>query len=192
MSQLNNAKKIIRYLVVFLFLFSQLIFLAMIFLDHYNRHQYFKIIPIIVLLVFLVFTYKRITLHHHEHEYEEIRVVLWVPIGALICYWLNVRFSLGAVISAGITGTFFSFFPAINKKSEYLKKVPVSAYCGAFVGMSGVEVAPSAGFIFVAGIITAILLLVSKNIFLGIGGKLGMLAFTGVTLVYAIYYLIAK
>lgn len=80
-----------------------------------------------------------------------------------------------------------SFIPEINKDSSYLAKLPVAIYCGVFVGMSSSEIVPSIGFVTAAGLVAGVFLLLSKNLFLGVGGKLGTVAFGGVIIVSLIY-----
>ena len=72
---------------------------------------------------------------------------------------------------------------------QYLKQIPVSIYCGAFVGMSSVDTSPSILFVFAAGCVAGLLLMVTKNLYLGVGGKLGTIAFGGVILSSLMYWL---
>ena len=52
--------------------------------------------------------------------------------------------------------------------------------------MSSTEISPSIEFAIAAGSITGILYMLSKNLFLGLGGKLGTIAFIGVAVIYLI------
>jgi hypothetical protein len=61
--------------------------------------------------------------------YMKIYSSPWVPVGAVMCYLLNLYFDFGSVISAGIIGTLASFLPSINKESYYLKQLPAAIYC---------------------------------------------------------------
>ncbi|MHA7944544.1 hypothetical protein ACJOV8_015815 [Formosa sp. 3Alg 14/1] len=141
-----------------------------------------------LIIVVMWLGYRYLDVHQNEYTYEELLVVLWVPIGAIICYVLNIFGHLGVVLSTAITGTVASFLPALNKKSDYLKKLPPAIYCGSFVGMSSLEIAPSIEFVVLAGMLSGIFLLLSKSIFQGIGGKLGMVAFGGVLMVSFVYW----
>ncbi len=181
--------KAIRFLMIITVLFVQITFLTMIVKEKYETDA-FATIPLILLIMLTMFIgYGYLDLHHEEYSYEKISVVIWVPVGAVMCYVLNVYGGLGSVLSAGITGTLASFLPTINKQSARLEKLPAAIYCGAFVGMSSTVVTPSIGFVVAAGILAGIFFMLSKNMFLGIGGKLGTIAFGSVVIVSLIYWL---
>jgi hypothetical protein len=55
--------------------------------------------------------------------------------------------------------------------------------------MSNAQVAHGFSFILAASIFTAIFLIVSKSLLNGVGGKLGTLAFLGVSLTYLLLYI---
>jgi hypothetical protein len=88
---------------------------------------------------------------------------------SLNLYWL------WSVISAGIIGTLASFLPSINKESLF-KTATSCFYCGVFVGMSSVAIIPSIVLVIAAGILAACFYVI-KNLFVGMGGKLGSIAF---------------
>jgi hypothetical protein len=119
-------------------------------------------------------------------------VVSWIPIGAISSLYLNNYMDLGPVISAASIGIIGSFVPEFRKTSTYLAQLPAAIYCGAFIGMSSTSVAPSIIFVLTASFFTSVLILVSKSLYSGVGGKLGTLAFTGVAFTSFIYYLIAR
>ncbi len=73
-----------------------------------------------------------------------------------------------------------------------MKQLPAAIYCGAFIGMSSTGVASGFMFILTASFFTAILLFLSKNLFAGVGGKLGTLAFAGVVITSFLYFLISS
>lgn len=181
--------KAIRFFMVITVFIMQVIFLMMTLKENYESNNFLIVTSVLLIALTIFFGYRYLDLHHEEHSYEKVSVVIWVPIGALICYSLNVYGDLGSVLAAGITGTTASFIPAINKKSDYLEKLPAAIYCGAFVGMSSVEISPSVGFIVTAGVLTGVFFMLSKNLFLGIGGKLGSIAFLGVVVIYLLNWL---
>lgn len=164
-------------------LFVQVIFLLMIIKEQYEANNIATILSIILVTLTLLFGYKYLDLHHEEYIYENISVVIWVPIGAVICYLLNTSTDLGSVLSVGITGAFASFLPAVDKESEYFSKLPAAIYCGAFIGMSSVKIAPSIGFVIAAGILAGLFFMLSKNLFVGIGGKFGSIAFGSMVII---------
>ncbi|SDI12165.1 hypothetical protein [Winogradskyella thalassocola] len=180
--------KAIRFLMVATVLFTQVTFLTMIVNAHYETNAAIIIAALVIILT-IVFGYRYLDLHHEDYAYEKISVVIWVPIGAVLCYLLNIHGGLGSILAMGIVGTLASFIPSLNKKSNYLQQLPASIYCGAFVGMSSVATTPSIGFVLAAGTLAGLFFMISKNLFLGVGGKLGTMAFAGVitaTLIYSL------
>ncbi len=187
---MQMLEKYVRAFVILLIILFQGVFLAMIFRESSNGPASLIVIPVLlIILTGLVATYIKVRLHHPEYHYEDVWVSIWVPVGAVSCYYLSTQTSLGPVIAAGITGTVGSYLPSIYKKPIYLKKIPYAVYCGAFIGMCSPEVAPTFSFILWAGIIAALLLVLSKSLFMGVGGKLGVLAFGGVVTAAFLYYL---
>ena len=67
--------------------------------------------------------------------------------------------------------------------------MPAAIYCGAFLSMSCLEKISHIGFVLAAGILAGIFLMLSKNLYLGFGGKLGTIAFEGVVIVSVLYSL---
>lgn len=185
-----NWKKTVRNIFILFVLTIQVIFLFAIF------NESTKSLAIAALMLFLsvlvLVTFIKGQLHHEEHAYEHILVVLWIPVGALTSFYLNNYIHLGPVLSAAITGTTGSFIPVLKKSSAYLRQLPAAIYCGAFIGMSSSGVAPNFLFIITASFFTAGLLLLSKNLFAGVGGKLGTLAFAGVVITSFIFFIISS
>ncbi|WP_158798939.1 hypothetical protein [Pedobacter sp. L105] len=186
---MNWNKNVRKAFIIFL-LIIQVIFLFAIFRE--NLKSWWAIASLIILCPLILITYLRGSLHHEDHEYEHIFVVLWIPIGALVTFYLNHFFNLGPVISATLVGSIASFIPNLNKRSHYMKQLPAAIYCGAFIGMSSTGVASGFMFILTASFFTAILLFLSKNLFAGVGGKLGTLAFAGVVITSFLYFLISS
>lgn len=178
-----------KFFIVFL-LIIQVVFLFAIFRE--NLQSWWTIASMFILCLLILVAYLRGQLHHEDHQYEHILVVLWIPFGALTSFYLNHFLHLGPVISAAAVGSIASFIPSLNRRSEYLKQLPAAIYCGAFIGMSSTGVAPSISFVLTSSFFTAILLLLSKNLFAGVGGKLGTMAFAGVVITSFLYFLISS
>lgn len=185
-----KKKKFIRRISILVLLFIQVIFLFAIFKE--NLHSLWLMVSILGICLLILVAYLRGQLHHPEHQYEHILVVSWIPIGAISSFYLNNYVGLGPVISATAIGAMGSFTPALRTQSDYLKQLPAAIYCGAFIGMSSTNVVPDIIFVLTSSFFTAILILVSKSLFSGVGGKLGTLAFTGVVITSFIYYLISR
>ncbi|MEP5253607.1 MAG: hypothetical protein ABJQ39_00980 [Winogradskyella arenosi] len=181
--------KAIRYLMVISVLLVLVMFLTLVVKEHYDVMTT-VVISAVIILPTLFFGYKYLDLHHEDYGYEKLSVVLWVPIGAVLCYLLNIVAGFGSILAVGIVGTIASFLPHLNQKSHYLKQLPASIYCGAFVGMSSVETTPNIWFVLAAGTLAGFFFMISKNLFLGVGGKLGTMAFGGVIAASFIYWLI--
>lgn len=184
------ARKKVRTFIILLTLVIQILFLSAIFVEKLQTS--YTPIVIILLCILLLASYIKAPIHHRTNVYDHILIVLWIPAGALSCYFLNHGFHLGPVISAGIVGTMASFIPQINKHSAYLKQLPATFYCGAFIGMTNLSIASSVYFVLAASFFAGVLLLVSKSLFNGLGGKLGTVAFTAVTITSFIFFLLFK
>jgi len=185
-----SRRKTARTVFICFLLAVQMIFLLAIFKE--NTQSLIISILITMLSLLILITYLKGPLHHEEHTYEHILVVLWIPIGALACFYLNHFLKLGPVISASAVGLTGSFLPSLNKKSHYMRQLPAAIYCGAFIGMSSTVVATGISFILTASFFSAILLFVSKSLFAGLGGKLGTLAFAGVVITSFLFFLISS
>lgn len=177
--------KAVRYCIILLLFVVQALFLSSIFRE--NSRNYILPIFISSVAILLCYTYLKRQLHEEKEGYESIKVAIWVPIGALSTYYLNQMLHLGPVLAAAIVGTVASFIPVIRRKPIHLQQLPTAIYCGAFVGMCSPKVASGPGFVLVAGVFTAVFLIVSKNVMTGVGGKLGTLAFIGVLITYLLH-----
>mgnify|MGYP003691631273 CR=1 FL=1 len=175
-----NINKTARNFMIAFVLIIQVAFLALIFKKHYDTDNITALLSIFIITVIVLFGHRHLDLHDEEHAYEKISVVIWAPVGALICHLLHLYTDFGAVLSAGIIGTLASFIPSLNSQSQYLKQLPPVIYCGVFVGMSSSSVTPSLILVVSAGVFAGVFLLLSKSLFVGIGGRLGTLAFLGV------------
>src|SRR5690554_949420 len=160
--------KVIRIFTIASILLIQIIFLIKLVQDKYAANNRSATLTILLIAISLA---------------------IWVPIGALACYSLNLHTNLGSVICAGIIGTIASFIPSISKDIAYLQKIPAAIYCGVFVGMSSSLVLPSTQFVLASGTLAGIFYMLSKKLFFGFGGKLGTIAFCGVLVVALINYL---
>jgi hypothetical protein len=185
-----NWKKAIRNIFILFVLTIQVIFLFTIFNE--NSRSLGIAALILLLSVLVLITSAKGEIHHEDHAYEHILVVLWIPVGALSCFYLNHFLKLGPVLSASIVGGAASFIPLLKNTSAYLGQLPAAIYCGAFIGMSSAGVAPNYLFILTASFFTAVLLILSKNLFAGVGGKLGTLAFAGVVITSFIYFIVSS
>jgi hypothetical protein len=119
-------------------------------------------------------------------SWSSIIPMLGAVTGGILTYYLNVSVALGPVLAAGIVGTLISLVP-----DDQAKKLDLTApvYCGAFVGMTAEAVADGFPFILLASLCAGVLYVLSQPFFTGVGGKLGTVAFAGVTVVSLFYFL---
>jgi len=185
-----NRHQAVRTIFIFFLLLIQVIFISQIFKEH--THSLGTVAILAVLSILVLITHLRGKIHHKDHAYEHILVAVWIPVGALITFYLNHFLKLGPVLSAALLGSAASFIPNLRKHSHYLQQLPAAFYCGAFIGMSSSGVAPNFLFVATASIFTALLLIISKNLFAGVGGKLGTLAFAGVVITSFIFFLVSS
>ena len=181
-------QKLFKKLPVLIFAILHFSFIAAAIYE--NKASIPVLLFLFVIGLFLAFFYYK----NHKPERSvfrklDILLVLLTITGAVLTYWLNFEFGLGAVLAAGITGLFSSLFPFLNRRSDLLRELPVAMYCGAFTGMTSPLLAKGFGFIFCAGLFTGLILVISKNTLHGFGGKLGTIAFGGVSLMSLILFL---
>ncbi len=99
--------------------------------------------------------------------------ILKVIIGAFTTFYL-VKSGFSAVLASGLIGILGSVL---------FKRYEVEIFTGSFVGMSSIVFFNDLGLLF-AALIAAVVYLLGKTVFVGIGGKLGSSAFAG-TLIMA-------
>jgi len=178
--------KIFRRLSFFILILVQFAFLLAIFFDKMDAPLVLLFLGVISVLVSIA--YFKAPREEERFFIKDFYLILFAVTGAITTFYINTGLKLGPVIAAGFIGTLASFVPSFNKKSNLLKEVPPAVYCGAFVGMSSANVAPNLKFILFAGFIAGSILILSKNIFNGFGGKLGTIAFTSIAISSIILY----
>lgn len=181
--------KAARVLIIAIVIIIQITFLTMIVKENYEADNMAAILIVVLIVLTLLFGHKFLDLHHDAYDYEKFSVAIWLPIGAAMCYFLNGFTDLGSILSASSIGIVASFLPNLNKRSDYLNQLPAAIYCGVFVGMSSLEIAASGVYVIAAGIVSGAVFIVSKNLFVGFGGKLGTIAFVGVVMVTLIFWI---
>ena len=184
----SNLQKLIRKLPFTIFLVLHFSFLIAAIIENKNNLYYILILSGIALLLGL-FYIKKFNYEKSRFKKIDILLVLFTAIGATITYWLNIKFGIGVVLAAGITGLISSIIPFLNRKSDILRELPVAIYCGAFAGMTAPYIANGYSFIMTAGLFSGLILIFSKGTLHGYGGKLGTIAFGGVNLMSIILFL---
>jgi len=183
-------KKQVKRLSFILILLSHLGFLTAILYEK-QQNIYVSVFVVLVIILLLI-RYKKTSLKADNHDLEHVLTVAFVFFGAIITYVLTVSYGVSSVLSASLVGLISSFVPPVFKRNNFIKGMPTAVYCGSFVGMTHVSIAPDYIFIALASVITGFLLVGTKDTFHGVGGKLGTLAFGGVTLAFFITYMVSQ
>lgn len=108
-------------------------------------------------------------------------------VGVFTCFTLHHSFSVPVVVSAALTGLLGSFLP---HSSRFQDHPHAAVYTGAFAGMCSGEVIQSNAELALVCIVGAFIYSLARNYFVGIGGKLGAIAFVSVVSVLLVKGLI--
>ncbi|GFD87922.1 hypothetical protein KUL152_01480 [Tenacibaculum sp. KUL152] len=93
------------------------------------------------------------------------------------CFILHHAFAVPVVVSAATVGLLGSFIPYTSR----FKRHPQAAvYAGAFAGMCSQDIIQTQSEIITVSLVGAFIYTLLRNVFVGIGGKLGAIAFTAV------------
>tara|TARA_R100001369_G_scaffold92896_1_gene141114 strand:- start:139902 stop:140459 length:558 start_codon:yes stop_codon:yes gene_type:complete len=182
--------KLFRRTSMVILVLLQLAFIIAIFYDVLNE---FSVLVFIGAIGFLaLFSLVKMTHDSHEKPAKNYILILLVTLGALFTYLINIKLNTGPVIAAALIGTLSSAIPYFltDKKSILIKEIPPAVYCGTFVGMTSGNVGATYWFITLAGIISGLLYILATNTFVGVGGKLGTVAFGGVAFIFVLSLII--
>jgi|TARA_Y100000780_G_scaffold231096_1_gene255160 Na+/citrate or Na+/malate symporter len=103
-------------------------------------------------------------------------------LGCLLCFWGHYYFSLSVVLSSCLVGFVGSFIQ--SKKNNLWNHCPAAIYSGSFAGMCSSELIQSEYEIILISLLGSVLYYLLIDLFNGIGGKLGTIAFISVALFY--------
>ena len=106
--------------------------------------------------------------------------VVHVVLGALSVQLAIRSGGMTAVQGAAMVGALAWLSGRIGLLDQ--RVLPSSLYCGAFVGMTSSQVLPGTSWVFLAGTIAGIIYSLARHFWVGIGGKLGTIAFAGTAL----------
>jgi hypothetical protein len=101
---------------------------------------------------------------------EDLYLFIWVLISTFTTFTLSNDLGVGPILASSIVGIIGSVF---------LRRFMVPIFSGTFVGMISGEIINHYGKLFIAAVIAAILFILFKRFFEGVGGKLGTIAFCG-------------
>ena len=183
-----SITKLFKRLSFFILILMQFAFLFAIFFYKMNAPLILLFLGVISALMSLA--YFKAPREEERYLKKDLFLIIFSVSGAVSTFFINTELKFGPVIAAGCIGTIASFIPSVNRKSNLLKEAPPAIYCGAFVGMTSASVAPNLKFILLAGIIAGSILILSKNIFNGLGGKLGTIAFSSISITSGVLYIL--
>ena len=90
--------------------------------------------------------------------------------GTYLTFFLNHSFGIGGVLASSTVGLAGAWA---------VRKYAAAIYCGSFIGMACSIIFSNPLSLLLASIISGALFILSSNIFVGYGGKLGFMAFAG-------------
>ncbi|HLW29306.1 MAG TPA: hypothetical protein VKX29_00495 [Brumimicrobium sp.] len=105
---------------------------------------------------------------------------LALVIGSLLTFYLNNYLGWGAVIASAAVGLAGGVLPYVKPNSQAMKSAALAIYCGSFVGMASTFLFDEIHYIFIASVISGLFYIYTRGLFIGYGGKLGSVAFSGV------------
>jgi hypothetical protein len=110
--------------------------------------------------------------------------VVHVTLGALAVQLATRTAGMTAVQAAALVGVLAWLSGGLKLLSRRAPPGPI--YCRAFVGMTSSRVLPSVAWITLAGILAGILYSLANHCWMGMGGKLGTIAFAGAAITVAL------
>lgn len=104
-----------------------------------------------------------------------LQVIFFFSMGLIGCWALNQYLNWSLFVSSALVGLIGSFIPT----SKTLNNHDTSAiiYAGSFAGMSSVSIIPHPAYLIVLGMIGGFTYYKFTPYFIGLGGKLGTIAF---------------
>jgi hypothetical protein len=161
MSKLNSS-------MVFLLLIC--VFLASILFGSYQTDIVWISIFFITLSISVAVSTTKILLSQaFGAQWKEYpKPVLAIVIGAIATFYL-AKSGMSAVLASSLVGIAGSLL---------FKRYEIELFTGSFVGMSSIILFTDVGVV-LAALIASLVYLMGKNVFVGIGGKLGTSAFAG-------------
>lgn len=129
-------------------------------------------------------------LHYHIHDIGLKLKPTLIAGGALIAgsfitFALQVELGLSAVLASSTVGILAYLVYKISKDTN---NIHIAAYCGSFIGMTSMIRATDYFTLILASVLGACVYIFARNVFNGVGGKLGSIAFISICL--TLYFLL--
>lgn len=101
-------------------------------------------------------------------NYDHIFLIIGTTLAAAITWYINHTLDYGPIIANGLVGIFVGLLFSKQKAGAY--------YIASFVGMSGQGIVPSITMAGLIGMFAGFVIIFSKEIYDGVGGKGGTIA----------------
>jgi hypothetical protein len=161
MSRLNSS--IILLFLVCVFLFS------LLFASYQTNILLITLFFILLSASVVISSVKILSVQAFGAQWKDYPIpVLAIVIGAIATFYL-AKSGMSAVFASSLVGIAGSLL---------FKRYEIEVFTGSFVGMSSIIFFTDVGIV-LAALIASLVYLMGKNVFVGIGGKLGTSAFAG-------------
>ena len=112
-------------------------------------------------------------------ETANILIVLYMIMGAVATYIIHHKSRLSAVESSAVIGLVAGLLLPMSYGASG-NFLAVIMFCGSFIGMSSSDRLTNLSHVVGSGTIAAVFFIYTQNIFVGLGGKLGAIAFISI------------
>lgn len=160
------------------FLYYILISISILFLSFKNNDSFINRTIILGIICFF-----GIALRDHFYEikslisreknirkidYQNIFLIIGTALSAAITWYINHTLGYGPIIANGIVGIFVGLLFSSKKAGAF--------YIASFIGMSGLRIVESMSMAGLIGLFAGFVIIFSKEVYDGIGGKGGTIA----------------
>ncbi len=185
--KIRGKWRIIDVIGFFVLAFFLCFFFIMILIESEKITYIVLFIISAVLLIIGFFVEWTKSVHKRWTIERDVGVIFAVILGAVVTYYISVYLGIGGygvfgpVIGASLVGLVYAYIADILK--GVWGQMPAPVYCGAFIGMVSSSVLPSIWMVALAGFFSGLIFVITHEVYTGTGGKLGTIAFGGVTIV---------
>ena len=166
----SNIKRILFFIGYSLISFS---LLFLVFMQNMNLYARI-IVPIIMLLVGIGLIYNLNEIRELNKikdqdikfmNKENIIIFIGSGLAAMLTWYINHNLGKGSLVASGMVGVVSALIFPANLAGAF--------YTASFVGMSSETIIPSAEMAALTGLIAGIVIIFSKDVYAGLGGKGG-------------------
>ncbi len=144
-------------------------------IETYHHHPVLSSLKV-MLLIGIIFSVIRETGRIFDaslntpYEWGDLFDFFGVFFGGMITFFLQTELGLNPVLASGVVGLVGGIF---------LKKIGPALFCGSFVGMASPAMFYVLPGVVLSSLMAGIVFVITRDLFIGIGGKLGTIAFSG-------------